>query len=1705
MKKITKWKRILTVVCIVAMIAGIVSPSVIYAGNSENTVESAQSEVSSNSGNGSEENSTSQNSGSDILNPSAGDIEDTSSTQEGSHENPAAATEDTSDVSISPSTSAVPSQDQNFRIASSQLPVANTESDGIDLADGTKQYLTSVQVSWLNGNDWQSISDGTSVPNGSRLRFTANFGGISAEELITKGSKLYLTLPFLLQNPSVSSNIVMDANQEEIGTITAEGNRIILQFRDGYLQEKKEAEGTSYTIKNGSLVFTASPDPEQVRKNYNQTLAFGPVNVTISFDPDSEAKSGSLILTKSTPVYLESSGAAYLKYSLTVTAGDVLMPDVTVVDHFTANANAVDSYMDISSEAKTLTAQENVYEPYETITAAEGTTPSSGSVKLSVDKSAADPGTMLWTIGDMAAGETRTLYYMVKLKDDYVGTASAESGAVTNTATPKSKTYEHNSASSTFTPKTSAVMSKTAGDIRENKDNTITIPYTITITADKSNTWTLKNLKISDYFGTEYTDISLSTLKAALTRDDTFPNLGFGNFELQNGNKTEKISVGTSGSTAPYYVIKGANEKPGFNLYLGDIKPGDSRKITFEVTMKPVFSASDQRIGNRASAFSNDASTVFGNKPLAGASVTATLKKQNWDRKIQGEAIRDSITQPAPASAYVYRNGSWSQTSTVTDKVVPKGSYQYRVVVNEKGKWDVSSSSFTDTLSQNGTYLKYAGYLKLDYFADGISSDVSGKTDAEVADILAAKTPYKTVYLDIEGMYTFTLSPDSLDSALGTGAYLLTYYAAPVSGNFSRVVTGNSFSLSGNIRGSGGNTFILPAMNVKTNVTVTGTANYSAHKDGWYYDSKDITTDFTRGKLYWVITVNGSQIPKGVQFRDVPGTPANATKTSSIAGIYFGKTPADGSSLTENYAYYSQIEKNADFAKLDSSNYSWQPDQNGPGVLTFNKDIVIPDGSTMYIILMTSPGANVKLTQRDHPIFSNTLWERSNRNISYNKVNEANLMALGEGTNFKEVGEFGNYVAGDPGSKSIWSDVKQISDGNDPSIKIINPYNTGDGLVSLSSGTYIDYRLVVNYAGDEEGTFRVEDLVPNGMEPVYVRYFFLNRDLIYTTPELAPTMPEITNLPGGDWADIGLKNTLTDGRYKTQKTAFAYYDKNQNKIIYDVSNLHKGAFGTVDTRDLQVQIVMRVTDKNALIGQPKNFTNTMNVYRTDGSLVSTSSTNTTIQIASIEKTAGKVANASVPFTLKVNPRGEDLLPGSDNLTLVDELSGKVDELSGKLSGSLIIDPASVEVKDSSGTPLDSGEWKLSLKRGTDSSGKQPLTTMTLVLPDSKSLTITYNASIDAAPDISVPYSNTAYWFGYKGSSSPTIDSSAIYSIGANLSFEHKPVINLIKADQNDVSKELPGAEFSIYLARYNTDTGKWEQTGEPLFTMETEKSGTHAGILSFVSDTQTTLLFNTVYCIVETKAPAGYVKDSTPIFIAMARKDSSGNYPTKFNEGGLSPDADTKTYTSNELKTWAEQGVIVNYYGSTYTYTAYNQKASLKIVKSFLDKSGNSLTTPPDGTFSFGLYNSNQVKLETLTITYTNGKPSYRLTEGSVSKAISEPVFTDLNVGDTYAVYELDADGDPVQNGRLLYNKEGNGYVVTYPTNADGNATYTVLANDSLTPAEFAISNKESPIPETGIHTGHTVIYGGIIAVLAGIVTGFFFLKKKKRIRRKQR
>ena len=102
---------------------------------------------------------------------------------------------------------------------------------GIHLADGTYQpYLTGYRLSYLDGNDYKTITSDIVVPVYTTLKMTVNFGGISAQGLLDKGGKLYIEIPSVLSNPTVSSGIIKDDSGNQIATLRAEGQKLILQM-----------------------------------------------------------------------------------------------------------------------------------------------------------------------------------------------------------------------------------------------------------------------------------------------------------------------------------------------------------------------------------------------------------------------------------------------------------------------------------------------------------------------------------------------------------------------------------------------------------------------------------------------------------------------------------------------------------------------------------------------------------------------------------------------------------------------------------------------------------------------------------------------------------------------------------------------------------------------------------------------------------------------------------------------------------------------------------------------------------------------------------------------------------------------------------------------------------------------------------------------------------------------------------------------------------------------------------------------------------------------------------------------------------------------------------------------------------------------------------------------------------------------------------
>ncbi|MSS58240.1 Cna B-type domain-containing protein [Erysipelotrichaceae bacterium Oil+RF-744-GAM-WT-6] len=719
------------------------------------------------------------------------------------------------------------------------------------------------------------------------------------------------------------------------------------------------------------------------------------------------------------------------------------------------------------------------------------------------------------------------------------------------------------------------------------------------------------------------------------------------------------------------------------------------------------------------------------------------------------------------------------------------------------------------------------------------------------------------------------------------------------------------------------------------------------------------------------------------------------------------------------------------------------------GIFTFNKAIDL-NNQQLYIIVRTEPNANAFSTTQARPAatFINSLSMRNSSNESFTSVNSASMKIAQDGTNFKEVGEFGNYDA----SSKTWSGVTQVSGGNKPSDKILLSWATADGSTQyLSSGTYVDYRLVVNYAGNEEGTLRLEDVVPEGMEPVYVRYFWTAKYFWSTKkddPSLQPEIAPITNL-GDNWVDIGVKNAALDGNAgaatagNLRKSAYGYYDSSTRTIKIEVSNLSRDTDSedSVGTRDIQIQIVMRVTDPEVLKGTGKTFTNIMNVYSTAGSLVNSSSTETKIAVTdSITKNksgsdiSGTTLSTSnqlqTSFTMTVNPRGEDLLENSDTLTLVDSYSENLD-----------INLSSLQVKESA----DSTE-NVSFTYQIDNSAH----TLTLVIPDNKKLIISYDATIEAPLGTTIEtISNEAYWYGYRSSKSKWSATKVKVEAAGSIDFGTTPIIKITKVDSQNALKTLEGAQFSLYETTYSETDKTFESTGNAVATETSNADGT---VTFGASSSSYKLQFNKIYSIVETSAPTGYIRSSDPVYIGIFRTKTINNvtvYPKDMNNSTDSADV-WNTSVLNDLASIAN----IYYTGTEYDYTWPNSRTSVRISKNFYDGTSNDPVTFPSGDFRFGLYYGGQL-LQTLTISNANGQLTYLRTENGVTEAENQPLFTGLNTNDVYTIAELDDNGNQIANAASA-TINGETYTVTYPNDS------TTFSTTGASVQTFSISNHTS-------------------------------------------
>ena len=1480
------------------------------------------------------------------------------------------------------------------------------------ITGATLYYRTDENAAWTN------VSGATDIPGDADFKLEISYGNVPIDTLLAAGGKMTYTLPALFRNATANGKIT--SGSAEVGTITVANNTVTLAFDTTWLAKQKTETNT---VISGDFFVEAEVNLSQVGEDRTAQIFIGKTTINIDFAGDIVAKYGNVDLSKTVSAISEETDGDYLNYTLTVTAGADGCPEVKVVDTF-ADTQHIEEYVGVTGGSSATNDTDGPTETGGTGSVYIGAAPTEDQpIPDPAGENPTKPGTLVWDIGDMAANETRTLTYRVKLKDAYTGVTAK--GNLQNTANVYSKTYQRDSDTVTFTPRAGATMSKVASTFTPGENGGGTITYTIWVQANADNSHVLDNVKIMDALDGSVQNMNgtLAAIRKNLSYDETSFHLYQGGSNGQNGSSgLTEITAGTTLNITD--TDNDGKKNDSFTYYVGSLAPGESKTLTYTVNVEPgVFVAAgnkDFKINNRACIYTDDRGTD-GGVLLRGYNTSKTINRKVWSRKLAGGKQETESTVSMSGSVYDATDSSVNQiTSPDSSFTVPAGSYKYQVAANEAGDWDLSSASMADSLGSQ--YMEFVGYVRVEAYTISSNAPGSGMDDAAAIANLSSRTPDQTVWVKVDGQTSFSFTPEQIGLD-GTQAYLLTYYAQPTNiDGITQVVVSNRFELTGEV-GIGNFRYVLTGIGAEASVVVAGGNSFAAEKQSWYYEEPQVTAgDFANGALYWVIKVDGTVLPSGTAIRDVTnavGGSAHYIRDTSFVGVYTGNL---GTNSLADYADLDSLIASNLLKALESRNYTVAKGTYSL-TLTLNTGISLAQGDSLYLIVKTEP-SKLPANKRDAFTYNNKL-QSSSDGTNWLDHNTASKTLYGSENIFKELGRVFTY----PGSGNSTTDIK-------PGTRQAISTDALNG-----AGTYVAWQIHVNYEGSLSGRYRVVEQIPVGMEVTYVRIWWLGDKYKAVLQDSKPTFVQLTAEEiaalGGSWTEHA-KTLLSNNAGKQTN----YYYTNGQQVIWDIDNLVAGG-GYRDDYAVEIQIVCKVTDPDVLLGGvSKEFNNVVSLQNSEGTTIGNDSNGVTIgkQTLSKQGTYNPETNGGrYPFKITLNELGEDLVSGSDAITLVDDLSD-----------TLILDTASIQVVNTKTGEVVSN-WTASVEGQT----------LKIVLPDNLPLTVTYETTVNAAPGQTISISNNAHWKGYTTPSGGSVEVKEFhYSSGGTAGADTSPSVTVKKLDQYNTSQTLSGATFTLVEGTYADGTFTPTTDGLSL-TGTTGEDGT----LTFGKTSEQTMSYNTVYCLTETVAPEGYVLDAVPHYFAVAKQQEDGKCPTFPN------------------------GVTVWYQSADYTYQAYNHKGEATVAKAFLDAGGNHLEKI-DGAYRFGIYaeaNPTGNPLQTVTITYANS---------TVTPESGTAKFTNLTLGEMYYIYELDDNGVPIRGDNTLATVNGANFLVTY-----SNGPAVTIPESGTAAAAVTVTNQVCypELPHTG--GAGTTLYtkGGVLLTASAMFLLLYYHTKRRK------
>lgn len=1479
-------------------------------------------------------------------------------------------------------------------------PEANLISqDGFDLSDpNNASRVASIALSYQDENGaWHVIEQNNSdkISPDKLFRFTVNYKDIQINNLLENYNRtLKYKLPDILRDAKVDGKIM--SGTEMVGSIRVTDGVVYVQFDEKYLRELNDKGSTTI---NGDFYVSAKINLSKLPGDGKLTINTANKGYQFNFEEDAIAKYGQVTVDKkcTSPKVISNDSGDYLAYTICVTAGQDGAPDVSIVDYFTTNSDLV-SFVGITEQKTSIINEENSMKPSETIADGKtpgfiykGKVPTDNTIPSANDSNITEPGSLVWKIGDMSANETRSLTYYVKLKDN----VALNGKAINNNAKLFSRSYFRQEDNAGFTPTIDydGRMYKRNGSPVRQTDGSYRVPYTLhfSISKDKSN-YSLRNFVFWDYL--DYSDNFHTdpTVRQYASYDKSSVKL----FVKRDG------ASAFSEMSASDYTVNWSNED-------GDSNPNPTRfSVTGKANHPLIVNPGDEyyvsyslNVSNEAMAATNSNSVKILNRFIADASNAkkyesyidrvydeVNVGNYNWNEKNVGNATAKNQTITMDGNVY---NSSF-QPDSKTSFIVPSGSYPYTVKVNQTlGDWDATNITMKDTLTPAGR-MQYVGYVKI-----------------EACEYDSTENTYRTVetkWVNIDGKSSFSIKPSDIEWSNNKYSYFITYYAHPVNQEqFSQATIKNSFTLEGDVT-NGTFRYLITGIKSEKEVTVEGNYSMSVTKSSWYYEAPAVDSEnWQNGKMYWVVEVNGTSIRKDTIFKDIVSKGASKNGTTgmdsvlhedSIAGIYKG--------TLEEGKYISSYKTLSDLTGIHSltsvkDKFDVLKMENNTEISVKAKETIDLETDKLYIVVMSEP-SQIPANYREVYAYKNSI-QTSDDGIQFTDRGNATKDLCGGADILKELGQTFTYSNGT---------VTSNNDGRDngDSSKIIK-----DSLIG--NGNYASWVFKVNFAGDLSGTYRVLDSIPDGMELAYMR--------IKWTGEKQGTIyaKEIDELDE-TWTKQEI-TAPTDNSGRIEKTV--YYSNGKQALIKlgDFTAGHE-----TDVYSVDVQVVCKVTDPNVLLGsETKTFVNQVELQTEEGYALKTATAQATISTKNIQKQITNKTNEKITFTIYTNPLGQTL-PGGKNGTI---------KLIDKLSDTLILDITSLNAVVT-GTN-DEVQISVAVKDNN---------TLEIEIPDNQPVTITYCATVNVPPDTAVSFSNEAYWENYSHTSGETVNEEGYkYYAGGSVSSGTNIKLKIIKNDMNHATQFLKGAKFKMTECTRNGD-GSFKEVETFTWTGSTDEKG----LLNFGAGSRNdhVMDYNTVYKLVETEAPVGYVLDDTPVYFIVPKIE------------------DGQTKYSKYVQQCVDDENILKQYQSIFELTRSNHKGEITVEKKFIDQGGKDCS-PVSGTYSFGLYDASGTQLKTTSITY----------QASDTQTKSAK-FVDLDLKTTYYVYELDDYGNKIQPAAVSMI-HGLKYVTTYSQNANVavNGQTITVTNQIFTPI----------LPSTGSNgTVRYRIIGGTLILLAGLL-----------------